>query len=175
MNWLRAETRGNTNTIEVSQCRAGCLQRYRARLDGAPGNTSAKPLLGPRICGIRITSHLPETEYIAVKEDDLANELRAFPGVALWNNDTGWPSVFLGQRLVIPFVCDQPVVIHADIERIVRRVTVVAFEEHVRGLGLRLHQVCDGKKGHAFPFHVELAPGGDTMKVARVLELRKRA
>ena len=78
------------------------------------------------------------------------------------------------QRFAVPLVRDEHVVVHADLEWIVRRVTVVALEEDVCGLGLRLHKVGDGEKRHPLPFHVELGPGGDAMKVAYVFELRQR-
>ena len=62
---------------------------------------------------------------------------------------------------------------HADIQRIVSRVTVVAFEENVSGLGLGFDKLRYGEEGYPLPFHIKLAPSGDAVKVAHILELRQ--
>ena len=69
---------------------------------------------------------------------------------------------------------DQHIVVHADIERIVGRVTVVAFEENVRGFGLWLHQIHEREERHAGKLHVELTPRRDAMKVTHIGELWQR-
>src|SRR5438045_2496009 len=92
-----------------------------------------KPILLPRVRDVRVATHFPEAEYVAVEKNNFANELRAFPRVALRNDDARRAAVFFRQRLIVPRVRDEDVIIHADGERVVRRVAIVALEENVRG------------------------------------------
>src|SRR5262245_41705367 len=66
---------------------------------------------------------------------------------------------------------DQYIIIRADTQRIVCRVAIIAFEENMCCLRLGPHQVHQGKKRNAFPFHIKLTPSRHTMKVADILEL----
>ena len=75
------------------------------------------------------------------------------------------------QRLPVPFVRNQDIIVHAHVQRVVRGVTIKAFEEDVGCDRPGFDEVGDGEEGDSFPFHVELAPGGDTVKIAHILEL----
>src|ERR1051325_6209596 len=132
-----------------------------------------KPIFSPWIRGIRIATQFPKTEDIAIQKCDLANEFRAFPRVELWNDDARWAAMIGGEWLTGPFMRDQDIIIHAGVQRRVSRVTVVTFKKDTGRLGLRLDDLCNRKERHPFPFHVKLAPGGNTMKVAHIFELRQ--
>src|ERR1043166_7441597 len=41
----------------------------------------------------------------------------------------------------------------------------------MRSRHLWLNEVCQREESDSFPFHIELAPGGDAMEIAHVLEL----
>src|SRR5205807_5539209 len=135
---------------------------------------SGKPILRPRISRVRVTARFPETQNVAVEEKDFADELRSFPGVTLRDDHARRTAMLFRQRFAVPLVRNDHVVVHADLEWIVRRVTVVALEEDVCGFGLRFHEVGNSEECHSLPFPVELGPGGDAMKVAYVFELRQR-
>src|SRR6266404_9706515 len=122
---------------------SGCRNTAPARLTGDSRSLS-KPVFSPRIGRVRVTAHFPEAKDIAVQKDDFANELRALPRVTLRDDHPGRAAVFLWQGFSVPFVSDQHVVVQADLERIVGRVTVVALEENVRRFRLRFDQVRDG-------------------------------
>ena len=79
-----------------------------------------------------------------------------------------------GDRGAVPCVSHQRVVIGHGVQRGVGGVAVVALVKHMAGLGLRLHEVNQRKHRHPFPIHIELAPGGDAVKIAGVLEGLKR-
>src|SRR5262245_15197970 len=98
----------------------------------------SKTIFSPRIRCVGITTYFPEPEDVPVEKSDFPDELRALPGVALRNDYPGRTAVIGRQRLAIPAVRDENVVVHADIQRIVRRITIVAFEENVRSFRLRL-------------------------------------
>src|SRR5437868_13581026 len=90
-----------------------------------------EPILLPWIGRVRITANLPKPKYIAVNERYLPNELRPFPRVTLRNNHPHRPAMFLRNRFPIPFMRQDHIVIHAHIHRIIRRIPVVALEEHM--------------------------------------------
>src|SRR6185503_14277900 len=125
------------------------------------------------IGGIGIAAQLPKTENIAVEKGDFTDELRAFPGVTLRNDHPGRTTVLFGDRLAVPLVRDEHVVVHANLEWIVGGITIVTLEENVGGVGLRFDEVGDREKRHPFEFHIKLAPGSNTVEITDILELRQ--
>src|SRR5712671_5823708 len=83
-----------------------------------------KPVLRPGISRVRIAPHLPEAEDVAVQKSNLADEFRPFPGVTFGDDDANRTPVFDGQRLAIPLMCQQNVLIKADLQWIVCRIPV---------------------------------------------------
>jgi acetyltransferase-like isoleucine patch superfamily enzyme len=81
--------------------------------------------------------------------------------------------MFGRDRLAIPFVSDENIVVHADFQRIVCGITIITLEEHVRGVRLWFYQFSEREERDAFPSHVELTPSGDAMKVADIFKLRE--
>src|SRR5262245_44318502 len=125
--------------------------------------SSRKAVFRPRISVVRVTAHFPEAKDITIQESDFADELRPLPGVALRDDDARRSTVFLAKWFAVPRMRDHHVVVHADIERVVCRVTVVALEENMGGVRFRFHEVGQREEGHSLEFHVELAPGRDTV------------
>lgn len=130
-------------------------------------------LFEPGIGFIGVAADFPEAEDVAVDEGDFADELGAFPGVFLRHYHARGSAVFHGDGFAVDFVGDEDVVIHADFERVVGGVAVVAFEKDKLCFRLGFDEVGNGEEGDTFPFHLEFAPGGDTVKIADVLKLRE--
>src|SRR3954451_6228785 len=68
---------------------------------------------------------------------------------------------------------NENIVVHNVFETHIRGVIVVTPEENIFRIGLWPNYFRKGEEGHPTPVHVELAPGGDAMEIARILELRK--
>jgi len=83
--------------------------------------------------------------------------------------------MFNRDGFAVNFVRDEDIVVHANVERKIGRIAVVAFEENEFGFVLRFDQISQREKGDAFPFHFELAPGGDAMEITHIFELRERS
>ena len=62
----------------------------------------SKPFLQPRIGTVGITTNFPEAKDVAIHERYLPDKLRAFPRVALRNDDPRRSAVFLAERLAVP-------------------------------------------------------------------------
>src|SRR6266516_5787728 len=135
---------------------------------------SSESIVRPRVGRIRVAAHFPEAEDVTGEKDNFADEFRPFPRITLRDDQARRAAVLLRQGLSVPIVRDEHVVVRAVIEWGVGRVTVIALEENVRGFRPRFDKIGDGEERHAFPIHVELAPGGDTVKVAPVFELWQR-
>ena len=82
--------------------------------------------------------------------------------------------MLFGQRLPIPGMRDEHIVIHAGVQQIIGRITIVAFEKHVARFRRRFYEVGNCEKAHSLPLHVELTPGRHIMEIAHVIELRQR-
>src|SRR6266516_536035 len=135
---------------------------------------SSESIVRPRVGRIRVAAHFPEAEDVTVEKDNFADEFRPFPRITLRDDQARRAAVLLRQGLSVPILRDEHVVVHADVQRIVGRVTVITLEENVRGFRPRLDKIGHGEKRYAFPLHVELAPRRHTMKAASVLELWQR-
>ena len=85
------------------------------------------------------------------------------------------PAVFNRYGFAVNFVRDKDIVVHANFERKIGGVAVVAFEEDEFGIVLWFDQIREREEGNAFPFHFELAPGGDAMEITHIFELRERS
>ena len=103
-------------------------------------------MLQPRISIIGVPAHLPEAKDVAVQESDFADEFRAFPGVTLRDDHARGAPMFFRDRFAVPAMGDQDVVIHANIERVIGRITVVAFEKDMAGAGFWANEVGDGEE-----------------------------
>src|SRR5436305_4915726 len=88
-----------------------------------------KTILDPGISRVGITADFPESQDIAVQEGYFANEFSALPGISLWNNDSGGPTMVGSERLFVPFVRHQHVIVEADLQGIIGGIAVVAFKE----------------------------------------------
>src|ERR1043166_5896919 len=66
----------------------------------APGES----VFSPWISRVGVSTHFPETQNIAIEEGNFSNELRAFPGVTLGNDDPGGAAMVARQRFAVPLV-----------------------------------------------------------------------
>lgn len=135
------------------------------------GVVGGEALLEPGVGVVGVAAHFPKAEDVAVDEGDFADEFRAFPRILFRHDDAGGAAVFDGDLFAVNFVGDEDIVIHADVEGEVGGVAVVAFEEDEFGGGLGFDEIGQGEESDAFPFHLELAPGGDAVEIAGVFEL----
>ncbi len=77
-------------------------------------------------------------------------------------------------RFAVELGRDQDVVVEAIGQAHVRAVAVVAGEKNMFHFGFWPNEIDEGKEGDARPAAVELAPGGDAVKIAHVCELGER-
>ena len=131
-------------------------------------------IFGPRVGGVAVAARFPEAEAVLGAEFDGADELRAFPGVELWDDDARGAAVLAGERFAVVVRGDEDVVVHAIVEPHVRGVAVVAREEDVLRFGLWVHELGEREEGDAGPADVEFAPRRDAVKITDVFETRQR-
>jgi len=110
-----------------------------------------KAVLAPGVRRVGITARLPITQDITLQKRDLVDELGAFPGVTLRDYYASRPAMFQGERLSVPFVGDQNIVIQADLDRVIGGIAVVAFKKDMPRLALRPDQLAMVKS--ATPSH----------------------
>jgi len=120
---------------------------------------------------------LPKNQGLSRSQKrNLTNEiLRPFPRVALGDDNARRTAVLLRQRLAVPFVAIITSSSRQTASGFVRGIAVVALEQKrawPRASGFTSSG--DGEESDPLEFHIELAPGGDAMEVAHVLELRQR-
>src|SRR5205823_235588 len=80
--------------------------------------------LFPWIGRVRIAADFPEAEDVAIEKGNLPDKLRAFPGITLRKDHARRSAVIRRERLAVPSMRDQDVVVQAGGERIVRGITV---------------------------------------------------
>ena len=80
------------------------------------------PVVEPGLRGVGVAAHFPESLVILGQELDLADPLRALPGVQLRRDHPARPAVLARQRLALPGVDQQHVVFDRALERQVGRV-----------------------------------------------------
>src|SRR6185312_7801458 len=138
-------------------------------------------IVKPGLGGVGIPADFPETFLIFRKKLDLANPLRALPGVELGRDHPAWSAVLARERCSLPRMHQQHVVFHRAGEWKVRGVRnvgagheVVTRAQHVRGIGTRHCALGNRAEAHALPVIVEAAPGRDAVEVAGVFDLGQR-
>src|SRR5215471_5016447 len=97
---------------------------------------SAITLLRPGIAAHVVAAHFPETGPVLGHEGDPPKPFRALPEIELRHHRSYGSAVLAGDRLALPGMGEQHVVVVEIGERQVRRVVVVAREGQELGLGL---------------------------------------
>src|SRR2546427_2547050 len=135
---------------------------------------SAIRVVLPRQRRVGIAPHFPVALLITVRERDVFDPLRTFPGIALRHDDPHRPALLYGERRAVPGVGEEHVLVSAGLQRQVGGVAVVGGEEDELRERQRPYHLHDPPEAHPFPLVIEGAPGRHTVKVLHRLELRLR-
>src|SRR3990172_5279459 len=130
-----------------------------------PGCSERIAVFRPWVRGIAVPADLPVAEFLRFRERDRADPLRDFPGVPLRDDQAQGASVLEGQRLPVPLVRQEDVVVIQDGGRVGRRVSVAATERRVATRRLDLGAIREFADRHADPLVLERRPARDAVKV----------
>src|SRR5437764_14209494 len=122
-----------------------------------------EPVFRPRIGGVAVTAHFPETRLIFGYELDRADELGPFPRVKFRYDDSGRTAMVARDRFTIELCRDQRIIIEGIFKSHISRVTIVTPEKNVAHLRFRFHDLGHGKESDPAPAAIGHAPGSDTV------------
>src|SRR5579883_136163 len=131
---------------------------------------SAIALLRPGIAMVVVSPLFPEARAVGGDEFDAPDPFGALPEIELRHDRAHRPAMLAGERLPLPGMRQQYIVIGEIGERQVGRVIVIAVEDEEARLGLGAHDREEVTRAHPLPFIVEARPGGDAMDVRGVAE-----
>ena len=167
---------------------SGFLSRFPAFLiqffslggRGCPYNSATRtPKLGesvfrPRIGGVAVTAHFPETRLIFGYELNRTHEFRPFPCVQFRYDNPGRATVIARNRFTVELRRDHRIIVEGIFEPHISRVTIITPEKNVTRLGFGFYDVGQRKESDASPSAIELAPGSDAVEIAHIFELFER-
>src|SRR5207237_4804993 len=93
----------------------------------------------------------------------------------MWKNKPQWITVLRRERLAI-MMCRQKDLVAIQIRQgNIGSKALLRMHQHVHNSGLQLHSTQHFAESHAFPFVIETAPTGHTVKIAGSSDLREPA
>src|SRR5215471_10199420 len=188
--WTDSPARLLVVLLRTARFAIRCLPPAHVRALAAPSSSVAArkipsirrvSIIEPRLGRVRVAALLPESAAVVSEKLDLADPLRSLPRIELRGDHPAGAAVLGRQRLALPSVHEQHIVLGRARQRQVRRVRdvgsrreIVASNQDVSRVRLRHGELGDGLEADPFPVIVEPAPRRHAVEVADVLDLGER-